>query len=349
MNLSAAFRFLLGKIPAWLPVLLALGGFWYLSRGMLLGGGNLTAYAEEQHHNVGPLQSGWLKSVSVQLGQEVKAGDVIAQLESKPLELQRERLQAELAQAKAMLLAQEDTQSSQLQRSQLQAVRAHAVEERSRAELRELNQQLKRLNALKAQQLVRASDVEAAQRRQRAMAAELAARPAGTPRELELMGLRPRPLTDQNDRLEERLGPYRAAVTVSESALREIEYAIAELTLRAPVDGTVGAILQRAGDVLTAGAPVVTLVTARPGTLVAYAQERQMGTLVPGSTVNLRRPGLFTPLLRGRVIELAPLIEEFPLRARPSPAAPMWGRRIVIQLEKPMPLIPGETFRVGTR
>ena len=349
MSRSEKLRLLVGKLPAGLFIGLALLGFWVLSRGMTLGSGSIIGYAEEQPHAVGPLQPGRLKEVRVTLGQAVKAGEVLALLDSRPLELKRARLQAELAQAKAQLLAEEDLQSTQLQRNQLAAMTANIDEKRARAELAELQRQVQCLQWLKSRQLIHATELEDAQRRLRTVTAELAARPTGTQRELELLGQRPRTAGEQSHRLQDRLSPYRAAVVVSETALHELEYALAEQTLRAPVDGTIGAILQWPGDALAAGAPVVTVVTARPGHLTAYAPERQSRQLQLGMPVQLRRPGLLVSALRGHIVELAPHIEEFPPRARVSATIPMWGRRAVIKLDAPATLVPGEVFRVVPR
>jgi len=337
------------RLPALLLILLAGTGFWVLSRGMTLGAGSVVGYAEEQLHSVGPLQAGRLQAVPVLLGQAVKAGDVVAQLDRRPLELRRERLRAELAQAKAVLLAEHDLQNTLLMLTQIQAVSTHIDETRARAELSVLDQQVKRLQWLQTRHLVRDSDVEDAQRRQRSLAADLAARPAGTANELAQMGRRPRPAAEQAQRLEERLAPYAAAVQISESALREVEYLLAELTLRAPVDGMIAAIVQRPGDMLGAGAPVVTVVTTRPGHIVAYLPERQLHTMQPGTPVNVRRSGVFVAVLKGHVKEVAPMIEEVLPRARTSSSVPAWGRKVVVVLDELLPLIPGEAFRVSAR
>ena len=344
-----SIRGLIGRVPAGLVIALAAVGFWFLSRGMTLGTGTVVGYAEEQVHQVAPLQAGRVKSVAVRLGQAVKAGDVLVQLDTRPLELRRERLQAELMQARSMLVSERDVESARLQRSQIQAVSAYVDESRARAELRTLEQQVKRLTWLRSRNLVKASELEAAQRRQRALIADLQARPTGTSRELEQMGRRPRPATEQEQRLEDRLAPYRAAVAVAESGLRELEYSITEQTLRAPVDGTVGAILQRPGDVLAAGTPVLSVVTMRPGHVVAYVPERQVLAFVAGARVSVHRSGLLSSSLRGQVVEQAPAVEELPLRARRSFSVPVWGRRVVIKLDDPVPLFPGEAFRVSPR
>jgi multidrug resistance efflux pump len=345
----STLRFLVGKLPPWLIILLCAGGFFVLTGGVTVGSGSITGYAEEQLHAVGPLDAGRVKAVPVRLGQVVKAGDVLAQLDSQVLELRRARLQAELDQAKAMIVSEQDQQRALLQRNQIQAVKIYADEKKSRAELKVLDQQVQRLEWLRARQLVRQSELEDARRRQHAVAAELSARPAGDQQALELAGQRPRPLSDQTGRLEERLAPFRAAVVVGEKALAEVEYNIRELTLRAPVDGTVGAILLRPGDAVAAGAPVVQVVVVRPGRVVAYVPERAVRNLSAGTEVRVRRVGVLASRMSGRVVEMSPMIEEFPPRARHSPAVPMWGRRVIIQLGEPAPLLPGEAFHVSPR
>lgn len=349
MNPSDSIRDLVGKVPPGVLVLAAAAGFWALSHGMTIGPSSITGYAEERVHHVGPLQPGRLKSVAVMLGQAVRAGDVLATIDGQALELERNQLQASLARAKAQLVAEQDLQSAALSRSQLQAVRTHAAEARARAELAELDQQVRRMEALAAQKLIRIDLLEEARRRQRALAADLLARPRGSERELQRMGLRPRPASEQSERLDERLAPARAAVQVEEAALRRIEHAIAELVLRAPVDGTIGAVLQQPGDVLGPTTPVVTIVTMRPDHITAFLPERQARTLALGDPVRLYRVGSFRGSLRAHVAQIAPALEQAPPRTWASSSLPLWARQVVLTLDEPAPLLPGESFRIVTR
>lgn len=349
MSPNAYIKAAVSKVPPGVLVLAAVAGFWVCSHGMTAGPTSITGYGEERVHHVGALQPGRLLSVKATLGRFVQEGEVVAALDSRVLELEKARLVATLDRARAQLRAEEDMQSAALQRGQLQAVRTHAAEERSRAELHELDLQVKRMEGLASEHLIRADQLEEARRRQRTVAADLMARPTGTPRELELMGLRPRPQDDQSSRLEQRLAPYRAAVQVEEAALRQVENSLAEMTLRAPISGTVGAILQQPGDVVSVGAPIVTIITMRPGHVVAFVPERQLRSLDVGSAVRLHRHGSWAGSLRGHVAELAPMVEETPPRGWPSPSLPVWARRVVIELDEPAPILPGEVFRVSTR
>jgi HlyD family secretion protein len=347
LSLKPHIHRIVARVPAGLLVLAAALGFWYLSRGMSTGSAQITGYAEALVHSVAPLQGGRIKAIPVRLGQPVRAGDVVAVLDSQPLVLQRARLQAELQQAVARLAAERDLQGAQLQRGELQIVRLSSAADRARAELQELDRQIERLEGLLAERLVRATEIEALRRRQRALAAEVAAHDAAAARDREGLGRRARGADEQQRRLEQRLEPFRAAVQVHEAALREIDHAIAQMTLRAPVDGTIGAITRRPGEVVLSGAEVLTVITAGPGRVVAFVPERLSRPIAPGAPVRLRRSGLFGGAVRGRVVELAPLVEEVPVRARPSPTVPAWGRRVVIHIEGPAVLLPGEAFHVG--
>ncbi len=337
------------KLVSALLIVGALTGFWLLSNGMNSGAASITGYADERVHQIGALQNGRLKALRVSLGQSVRAGDIIAELDPRPFELERDRLQAQLKQAEAQLSAQLDIERTSLMRTQLQAVRMHVGEERTRAELRELGKQVNRLESLRAEQLVRASDVEAARQRQRALAADLATRPTGTTKNLAQMGLRPRPAAEQELRLQERLAPFRAALTVQQAALREIEHTLHELVLRAPVDGQVSAILQQPGDVLRAGMPVVMLSAPRPGYVVGYVPERQSRRVSVGLRVRLRRFGVISGGLAGQIVELGPGLEPAPPRISAKLSLPLYVRRIVIRVDDAAPLLPGEAFHIALR
>lgn len=347
MNPSTLVHRVIARVPAGVLVLAAAAGFLFLTRGMSAGTAPVTGYADAQVHSIAPLQGGRIKALPVHLGQPVRAGQIVAVLDSGPLELQRVRLQAELRQAAAQLLAERDIQESSLQRGELQVVRMNSSAERARAELHALDRQLGRMAGLRAQQLIRASEVEAVQRRREAAAAEVQFHDAAATGDREGLGRKARSGTEQNQRLERRMEPFRAAVQVREAALRELERAIDELTLRAPVDGSVGVLPHRIGEVVAAGAEVVSLVSVRPGRVVAFVPERLARGLSLGQVLRLRRTGVIGQALHARVIELSPLVDEVPPRARPSPTVPAWARRAVVQIEGDTTLLPGETFHVS--
>ena len=342
-----SIRSLVPKLLTLLLIAAAAIGFWTLSNGMNAGSAAIIAFAEERLHQVGSLQGGRIKTLHVSTGQSVRAGDILAVLDNRPLELERDRLRALLKQAEAQLTAQQDIERTQLQRNQLQAVRLHADEQRTRAELRELNKRVSRLKSLQAEQLVRAADVEAARQRQQALAADLATRPTGSVRTLSMMGLRPRPASEQEARLDDRMAPFRAALSVHQASLQQVEQELNELTVRAPVDGVVSILVQQVGDVVRAGMPIVTLVSSRPGYVVGYVPERQSRRLTVSQRVGLRRHASFGGRIDAQIVALAPNLEAAPPRLSAKLTLPFFVRRVVIRMDQPHVLVPGESFYVS--
>lgn len=338
-------RRLLGKLPAGLLVILALWGSWALVRRSGGGVGTVIGYAEARVHQVGSLQPGRLLSVQVRLGQEVRAGQELARLDPRPLSLARERAAAALRLAEARLTAEPDLQMTQMEQGELVLLRSKGEEERARAELEQLDLRLARLDQLRAQSLVRATEVEEARRQRQALAAELlvreqAARAQGQSRRVHTK-------TELQQRLKLRLQPLQAEVLVQAAALREAELALEQATLRAPADGTIGAILHQPGDAVAAGAPIVTVIAAPRGRVEAFVPEPRARALRHGAAAELRRTGVWRAALRGRVVELSPHVEEVPLRVRPAATTPAWGRRVVIEVSEGEALLPGESFHIN--
>jgi len=56
---------------------------------------------------------------------------------------------------------------------------------------------------------------------------------------------------------------------------------------------------------------------------------------------------LFSRALHGRIIELAPEVDEMYARARPSPGIAAWGRRATVQLDGGGEALPGQAFSVS--
>lgn len=336
-----------GRLPAVLVVAAAGVGFVSLVPGGSTASLSTRGYAEAIDRPVAALRAGRLASLRVRVGQHVRAGQVLAALDPRELDARRERLNAEMGQLEARLLAERNVQDLDVMRGELLALRVRASEREDRAELRELTTQMNRLDGLASQQLVRATEVEDARRKREALAARVATYDKALENGqagLGEKGVRGAP--GHAVAVATRLAPFREALKVQEAELHEIKIQLADLTLRAPADGTVSSILHRPGDVVPAAQPVLTVVTSRPGVVVATVPERAAGGIDVGTAARVRRPGLWTAWSDGRVIEVAPEMEEIPIRARPSPGVPAWGRRVVIEVASVEPLLPGETFHV---
>ena len=89
------------------------------------------------------------------------------------------------------------------------------------------------------------------------------------------------------------------------------------------------------------------MVSARPGVLVAELSEGMAIRAKLGQGVSVRAKELLSPTLHGRLIELAPEVDEMDPRARPSPGIAAWGRRATVQLDGGGDVLPGQAFSVS--
>ena len=232
-------------------------------------------------------------------------------------------------------------------RAELWALRARAEERGARAELNALQKQMETLDTLSGEHLVSTLQMVQAMRDKQSLDARVEMYDEAIERGH--AGLDPKAgafKMSHTRAVAMRLAPYQEAVHTAEAELHEAQIAVEEMTLKAPIDGRVAAILHRAGEVLTAGTEVVTLVTGRPGAILVTAPEKISVSLTPGYKVRVRRQGIFRKAVEGVVVELSPAIDQAPQRAWTSPSAPAWGRRVVIQANGLAELLPGEAVYV---
>lgn len=334
------------KIPAALVAVASLVGFWLIVHRGTPYSVPARAYAEVVDHYVGPLTNGRIATVAVRVGQAVKAGDVLATMDRRDAEARREIAKAELAEARAMVLAEKEQQEVEVLRSEILVLRSHADARQDQAELDELNRQLTRLDSLAAKQLVPQTELEEQRRLREGLAARTAAFQEARVRSRSGLGRAASRTQSRTAQLKARLAPFEEAVAIKAAELRQIEGEIEDGVVRTRVDGMVAAILKQPGEVITAGLGVVRVVSARPGVVIAWLAERQCHNVALGQSVTLRRGRLLSASLHGEVTEIGPEIEVLPERIWITPNTPAWGRRVVITAPSAGDLLPGETLRV---
>jgi len=321
------------------------GAFWVLSHGGASSSLSVRGFADVVDHPIGPLAAGRVARVLVHVGQPVHAGDALATMEARELEIKRAAAQSVLAQSKASLAAAEINARLAMARAELLVLKTESSASQHQAELAEVRTQLARLEKLADEKLVQAQDLERVKVQEAQLAASLDSFKAAARERQAGLG-RPMRQTTTNEQVDKVLEPLREAVHQKEDALQLAELALQEATVRSQVDGTVTTLVHHEGDVVPAGAEVVRVVTARPGLIVCWLPERLAGKVAAGARAELRGAGLFQKRFVGRVEELAPEIEEVPVRARISPTVPAWGRRALVATSPDDPLIPGEALNV---
>jgi hypothetical protein len=118
------------------------------------------------------------------------------------------------------------------------------------------------------------------------------------------------------------------------------------LGLRSPTDGRVVALHHRAGEVVAGGQPIVSVISHMSGRVVACLSEENALTVTENDRAFLRVRGAVGEEMGGRVAALGPLVDEVPVRCRTNPVQPSWGRNVVIVLDNPADVVPGQAFTV---
>jgi multidrug resistance efflux pump len=345
LALARWVRASLGRLPTWLVIGGAIAGFWFLSHGAAFGVLPVVGFAEAIDSSVGSIASARIKTVAVKVGQRVKAGDVLVELDGRQLEAKRDVLRAGLGKAEAELTAQRGIQEASVLRSELLALRTRAAEHGDRAELRILQQEMKIFDGLSAEHLITPLQLTEAERQRQTIGARVSAYDSARESGRAGFDRRQVPNPSHDDTVAARVAPYEKAVEAARAELRQTELAIADLVLKAVGDGSVAAILHRPGEVVSAGTEIITVMTGRPGAIQSSAPDPIASRLHAGSHVSVRRTGFWSRSIDGTVLELSPEIEEAPLRARTSPSVPAWGRRVVVQTSA-ADLLPGELVYV---
>jgi multidrug resistance efflux pump len=307
------------------------GGLFLLQDRGGLSGSAIPAYAESIEHAVAPVVTGRILTVNVQLGQEVKAGDVLFTLDDRAIRLERERARSELTQLEADLNAQLAISRTQVVDATLRSSSALADESAARAEEKSLKTELERVERLRADKLVDAATETEVRRNYLAAAARVQVFERRRAQMPELYSNKSAQLDVQTDA---RVQPFREAIKAKQAAIAQLDFQVEQYEIKAPVDGTVSMLVHPVGDVVASGLEVLRLVRGRPGHLVATVPEERARGLAPGLTLTVRASrGLWSEKLKGTVVEVGPSVEQLPLRSWLSPQWPRWGRRAVIKVE----------------
>ncbi|HVW27824.1 MAG TPA: efflux RND transporter periplasmic adaptor subunit [Polyangiaceae bacterium] len=326
----------------------AIFGFAALTHGKGLGAsGTAVAYAESIHHSVSPIALGRVEALLVTVGQKVKAGETLAVMDGRDLAAARDKALAQLSQYEAAVAASSQDQEFQVTRSELWVLKARADEHGDRARYAEITERMNRLNGLLDRQMIPASQAEQAREEMSELQARIETFDQAKTRGQAGLGQSGAGNHNHGHAVDVHVEPLRRAVLVQQAAIRQLDVQIEQLTLKSPVDGIVSTLSHRPGEIIGAGVEVLSVVSARPGVVIAELPEGMATRVHPGQSVNIHTKDLFSRSLRGHVLELAPEVDEMIPRARPSPSIAAWGRRATIQLEGGADVLPGQAVNVA--
>ena len=216
--------------------------------------------------------AGRLQDIMVREGDFVKAGQVLAQMDTAQLEARKRQAEAQLRRAKIAI----DTAHSLVAQREAEKTSALAVVEQRKAQLdsaSKTNARSKQLltgNAV-SQQIV--DDSEAAEQSARATLASAQASLAASDAAI--------------NAAKAQIVDAEAAVDAAQADIESIETDIADATLKSPRDGRVQYRIAQHGEVLSAGGRVLNLVDLGDDYMTFFLPTAEAGRTSMGSDVRL--------------------------------------------------------------
>ncbi len=142
------------------------------------------------------------------------------------------------------------------------------------------------------------------------------------------------------------LAPLQAAVAAQEARVKQIEYQIAGLEIRAPMAGVIAAIHRWPGQTVRQGEPILTIAAGESRYIVSYIRQEQQLHPEVGAAVEIRPRRLGSSAWRSVIEKVGPQVELIPEHQRRDPKLLEWGRPIRILVPRELPAVPGELFDV---
>jgi HlyD family secretion protein len=255
------------KIVIPLVLLAAVGaGAWYWFNRPAEAGEDLTASGtvEATDAQLGFQAPGRIAEITVREGGRVRAGAVLARLDSSEAEARRAQAAAQVAAARAAL-AELERGARREEVATAQAALDAAGDRLGNAESDyQRTRTLFEGGAVSRETLDNARLALEVAKSQRTQAAE----------QLQLVQKGPRP---------ERIEQARAQVAQGEAALRAAEVVLGHLTIMAPFDGLVTVRAREPGEIVQAGAPVLTLMNPGDRWVRIYIREDRVGAVHLGN------------------------------------------------------------------
>ncbi len=221
---------------------------------------------------VSPQVAGRILELPVQEGDTLKKGDLVARLDPKDFELKRDEARAGLAQARAQLdLIKAGAREEDIQRAREQVREAKAAAKMAEDDRVRITQLFEKKSATEKQ----ADDAKSnADRTSAALAAA----------EQNLAKL-----TKGNRPEEIRLA--EAQLELAQARLAQVEKAIADCTVTAPMDGVVTEKIREEGELVSIGTPIITLSRQTDVWLSIYVPESRLGKVKIGQPARVKIDG----------------------------------------------------------
>ena len=325
----------------WLSVFLSeRGGTYHVMGGTV----------ERVFERVAPLESGRVTQVYVEVGDPVKAGDVIAQLDTRILDAEvaalHERMVHSRMQARLNALTLERQFANAVHEAESTLSDAEFAQKYAEVDQGLVEKEIQGMEALFQGPLIEARTLTAMKLRDRALKEQLKIAPG----RLAVLKAEVTRAQEQQRHAQELL----AAVEVLVSKANE-ETAVAHLnarkegyTLRAFQNGTVAERRYQPGEVVPAGESIASLLIDGPRRIIGFLPESNRREIRVGTnarilpSVSLGNSGIIS----AHVVQISPAVESLPEQLSPIRGQVLRGRRVTFMLDERVDLTPGERVSI---
>jgi RND family efflux transporter MFP subunit len=223
--------------------------------------------------------AGIVRDVRVQLGTEVRAGDVIARLEPRELQLALDRAESALRQVEAQLGIDHRQEKQPPADDQIASVR------QATAGLDDARNAFERAQLLSGRGLLTQADRDTAETRLKVAEANYQA------------------TLDTVHSLKASLQDRRASYELAQKK-------VADAVIRAPVAGSISERLIQPGEYIRENVPVATIVQMNPLKLKTAIQEKHASLITPGQTVEFDVEAFLGRKFKGRIAYVSPAVDQ---------------------------------------
>jgi HlyD family secretion protein len=234
-----------------------------------------------------------IAKINVLEGQVVKAGDTLALLAQPTLPSEERQREARARGARALLQEMErGARPAEMQRAEAELAAAEAEASRTARDA-------ERLRGLAERQVVSAQQYDAA----RSLAATTASRRDALAATVRLL---------RDGASEERIRAARAEADAAQASVETSQATERDLVLRAPVSGRVATRNVEPGEVVVAGAPVLTVAEVGRQSVRVFVSQAALSRVNPGQSVRGTLDSYPDRVFSGRVASIATKAEFTP-------------------------------------
>jgi multidrug resistance efflux pump len=324
------------------------------------------AYSYEQIINT--TETGYLRSVPVQLYQQVKQGDTLAIIKENTvareeyidalLQAQRETAEAELEQLKAELAAAEDRLlfeafeqdndittmqrrlAVDLERARIQVLEMTSVLEPDRLTLKDLEVEIEIVKQLLNERATEEYELQRIQAQYDILKEKVNRNEqllAQAQEDYEAAQLR-------KDEFEQRLpvaprlsdkelAPIRQAILVQEKKINELIKQRGIIVLTAPFDGIINTLNYKSGQTVVRGDAIMTIIKPTAETITTWVRQEEMDRYTLNTQVEVVSLNAPYEAFRSQVSNISSSLELIPQRLWRNPTIPEWGRSVQIPIQ----------------